>query len=327
MRNNFYIFLMSCLVFTGANAQVALFPQSTYEEMVIKARTLHKPFMIVLGYEDCTDCTDLYNKTLTNDALMEYVNEQLTIYSCDALSPTEQGLGLAQMLQVFEFPAVLVFSESGMKTGRINGFLPVKEFRTALEQIVSQTPTTDEIPAAFVDVNGPIVSTPKRTEEEYVSIQNTIFRNKKAVERTEEVEEMDGLVTTSKENATLTLADWNAYYEDQKSEELIAKTATFSAVTQFAKYAIKDKNITGFSLRVHHSITLDGFSKEIEVYERRWMKEKYVYKQERNAATVYCLALGKYDTEEDVLYMKKMLLNTFMIDAKVIKLENIVKGK
>ena len=312
----FSVLFLIALTSNAVIGQGVVFDTDTYENMLEKAKADGKPIMVVFGFKECSICNQMDRETYSDVNVGNFVNQNMHSYKVDAFG--FDGIGTTQLLNVTQFPSVLVFNVHGEKIGIIKGFFNPDNFIGEASRILSTIPSKNGITVA-VKVPEIKMATPTMDEKEYNEQLGIVMRNAEEVQNssTDIVQSVEAAFA-SKSGAAAEME-----METEAFEKIDANLFLFGDVPGIMKYSVKDKKPGGYGLKVGQFNSLEALKSELKEYEKGWKAEIWVYSQARSTTKIYCLALGLYDDKEQAYYMRKLLYNTFFIQSTVVKLDDI----
>lgn len=299
-----------------AIGQNLVFETDVYENMIIKAETNNKPFMIVFGFNECSVCKQMEEETYSDSSVAQYLGENFLTFYIDAYD-LEFGLSTAQMFNISQFPSVLFFDKNGGKIGAMRGFYTADRFIAESQAIAENAKKSAKV-LADMKIPEPMMKTPEYETKEIE--EKAIAARKITVEVEAPQTEVVPSYTYRSEESTEEVAN---EMDVAVYESIDANMFIFSDVPGIAKHSVKDKKPVGFALKVGQFTSLEALKSQLKEYEKGWKAEIWVYSMSRATSKVYCIALGLYDDKEQAFYMRKLLYNTFFIQSSVVKLDDI----
>lgn len=147
MKLKSLIIIAIILLSTKVFANEIIFSNGTYAEILAKAKTDNKVIMIDFYTDWCKWCVELDNKVYTNSDVAEFANANQINWKIDA--EKGEGVDLAKKFSVSGYPTIVFVDTDGEEIDRIIGYLPAKDFLTAMKDIVNGKNTTKSLQAAL----------------------------------------------------------------------------------------------------------------------------------------------------------------------------------
>lgn len=117
------------------SAEVHFF-KGKWAELKSKAAAEKKPFFVDMYAEWCGPCKLMTRFTFKDSGVAEVANSKFMAFKIDAEG--EEGLELAKMYKVRDFPTVLFFNQEGELMGREVGYYDAEQFLYTLEKYLKK---------------------------------------------------------------------------------------------------------------------------------------------------------------------------------------------